>query len=76
MNHTQLTSSYIESAGYDPEVQVLEVKFKNGKVYRYADVPELLANQLRGAISPGKFFGESIKKKFTAIPVEEKNEEG
>ena len=75
MEHRSLESSYLESAGYDPGLILLEIKFKNGKTYRYTDVPEELFNQLCAADSCGKFFGQFIKGKFAAVEVEQKQAE-
>ncbi len=75
MEHRGLESSFLQSIAYDPGLALMEVKFKNGKTYRYQDVPEELFYQLSSAKSCGKFFGEHIKGKFTAVPLAQKKEE-
>ncbi len=75
MEHRSLESSFLKSAAYDPGLLLLEVKFKNGKTYRYADVPEELFNQLCAADSCGKYLNSEIKGKFTVVQVEQKEGE-
>lgn len=61
-------SSNIESVGHDPDLNILQVEFKSGTVWQYADVPEdVFADLLRHAEagdSVGKFFGKNVKPVF------------
>ena len=75
MEHRSLESSFLKSAAYDPGLMLLEIQFKNGKRYRYTDVPEELFYQLSSSESCGKFFGEFIKGKFESVEVEQKEGE-
>jgi hypothetical protein len=54
-------SSNIESVGYDPETQTMEVEFTNGNVYQYFDVPQAVQEELMRAESAGKFLNAQIK---------------
>ena len=75
MEHRSLESSYLESTGYDPAVMLLEIKFKNGKTYRYQGVPQEIFEQMCAADSCGKFFGQHIKGKFPGVELAQKKEE-
>ncbi len=56
-----IASSMIQSAGYDAQSQTLDVEFKNGRIYSYANVPQSEYDGLMGASSAGKFFLSNIK---------------
>lgn len=59
-----MTSSVIESLGYDPGTQVLEVEFRTGRVYQYFGVPPTLYGLLRNAGSLGEFFNRTIRSDY------------
>jgi hypothetical protein len=59
MKRTPVSSSNIESIGY--ENMILEVEFKNGSVYQYFHIPDIIYNHLMAAESHGKYFNEHIK---------------
>ena len=52
------------AAGYDPDDQVLELVFANGRIYRYAPVPELVHRRLLRAPSAGSFFNTEIRDRY------------
>jgi len=60
MDRTPVTSSNINSIGYDPQSGTLEVEFTSGDVYQYFNVPEHLYNGLLQAASPGQFLNINI----------------
>jgi KTSC domain len=62
-------SSSLKSIGYDRKTLTLEVEFANGGVYRYDDVPPALWQELRQALSKGKFFQERIRDHFPTTRV-------
>lgn len=62
MVRQHVLSSNIDSIGYDSANQILEVKFLNGSIYQYYDVPEYLYVGLMSADSHGKYLNEYIKK--------------
>jgi len=64
MNRIPVSSSNINSIGYDRQSRVLEVEFSSGDVYQYFDVPEHLYNVLMGTSSKGQFLNEHIKYNF------------
>lgn len=65
MERTQVdNSSTIAAVGYDPQTGMLEVTFKSGGTYRYADVPAAAHAALMQADSIGKHFHAHIRGKF------------
>ena len=56
-----VTSSNVESIGYDEGSSTLQVKFKNGTTYQYFDVPENIFIELRDADSVGGYLAARIK---------------
>ena len=63
--HIPVTSTTIASAGYVPEEQVLELRFKSGENYSYFDVPAPVHAALLAAGSKGRYFNEAIRGRFT-----------
>jgi hypothetical protein len=57
-------SSNIESIRYDDETSTLEVRFLNGGVYQYFDVPEQVRRDFEQSDSKGKFLSSDIKGRF------------
>ena len=64
MHRVPVESSSIESVGY--EKNVLEVRFRNGGLYQYFDVPEETLVMLLRAASKGRFFNEEIRGRYPA----------
>jgi len=58
MEKISVTSSNVESIGYDIGSETLEIEFKNGATYQYFDVPE---NELEHADSVGGYLASRIK---------------
>lgn len=61
---SSLESSLIKEAVYDPFMNTLTIRFKNGGTYEYIEVPEELYKELIKAPSSGVFFHAKIKNKF------------
>jgi hypothetical protein len=61
MERIPVSSSNLESVGYDEESGTLEVEFKNGTLYQYFDVPQGVFDGLANADSPGGYLAENIK---------------
>ena len=61
MERTPVISSNIVSIGYDPEIQTLEIEFKNGSVYQYSGVPSDEFDSFMSAYSMGTYFHARIK---------------
>jgi hypothetical protein len=64
MNRTAVTSSNIRSIGFEPESETLEVEFKSGGLYQYANVPKSLFDRFMAASSKGRFFDQYVRDKF------------
>ncbi|HML52734.1 MAG TPA: DUF853 family protein [Solidesulfovibrio magneticus] len=64
MNRHFVTSSSVQSVGYDSSSQTLEVEFQNGSIYQYYNVPEEVFMALMEASSKGKFLAYQIKNVF------------
>ena len=54
-------SSNVARFGYDGQTSVLSVEFKNGSIYNYFDVPEVIFDGMRHASSKGQYLAQSIK---------------
>lgn len=61
MEREMVTSSTVLSIGHEPTSSTLEVEFKNGGVYQYYNVPEMIYQQLMASDSKGKFLHAYIK---------------
>lgn len=56
-----VTSSNLQSVGYDAVSQKLTVEFRNGSVYEYGNVPPEVHAELMQAKSHGKYFHSHIR---------------
>jgi hypothetical protein len=70
MNRTSVKSSNIQSIGYDPGTETLEVEFSGERVYQYYGVPADLHAELMVAESHGSFLYEHISYRNPAPPFE------
>lgn len=64
MQRTPLRSRALVSAGYDPEAQLLELEFHNGRLYRYRDVPPGVYAFLLRTPSKGGFVNRMIEGRY------------
>lgn len=62
MDMVRVSSSNLESVGYDRSSETLRVAFLNGSVYDYHLVPEHLYQGLLSAASHGSYLDTHIKK--------------
>jgi hypothetical protein len=60
MERKRISSSRIRSAGYDPQKQVLEVEFSDGRIVGYRGVSPEIHRQFVNAPSPASFFDDKI----------------
>ena len=60
----KVSSSNIDSVGYDTATRKLRIAFKNKATFDYLDVAPELFNDLMDADSIGKFFHANVKNKF------------
>ncbi|MBB3678326.1 KTSC domain-containing protein [Modestobacter versicolor] len=61
MLRTQVQSSNIATVGYDEEQRVMEIVFRDGRVYHFLEVPPERVLSLLRAESKGRFFNAEIK---------------
>ena len=64
MERQYVDSSNLLSVGYDRSRAILEIEFKNRRIYQYFNVPEIIFMELLNAPSKGKFFHQHIKNLF------------
>jgi len=60
-------SSNIKGSVYNRDTNELIIEFNSGKKYRYDDVPDTIAADLRRAKSQGIFFNKEIARKYKYI---------
>ena len=70
MRRVLVTSSTLASVGYDPDTHVLEVQFRHGGIYRYADVPADVHAALMAADSLGSYLSRVIKPNYAFHRIE------
>jgi hypothetical protein len=61
MKHTPVSSSFIDSIGYDSQLQELHVAMANGKTYSYSEVSPAEHEAFINAESIGAHYGKHIK---------------
>jgi len=59
-----VNSSHLDQVGWQDGN--LYITFKNGKKYKYLDVPEMCFYEMRASNSIGRYFGTDIKNNFIA----------
>ncbi len=60
MDRVTVKSTAVASVGYDPSTHTLEVEFRSGRVYLYADVPRSAYEWLLRAPSKGALMNRLI----------------
>lgn len=61
MTHTPVVSSQLSSLAHDPASGKLEVRFKNGSLYSYDNVPRSVFTSILNHPSPGGAFHQLVK---------------
>lgn len=61
INMVPVSSSNVESVGYDEENQILYVKFLSGSLYSYKNVNKVEYEALLNAPSVGSYLHRNIK---------------
>ncbi len=64
MERTPVTSSNVESVGFDKATRTLEISFHSGRVYQYAGVHPNTHRHLMNAPSKGKFVHKNVRDRF------------
>jgi hypothetical protein len=65
MQMVPVSSSNLDSVGYDSMTRTLRIEFKSGAVYEYSAVPESEYQGLMGASSKGSYFHQNIKDRYS-----------
>ena len=60
----QVESSSLQTVGYASETRSLQITFRNGRRYRYFEVPDEVHQELLRAESKGRYFNAAIKPAF------------
>lgn len=71
---TPVSSSHITEIGYDPLMENLIIRFKNGDEYTYCGVPSTIYEKMKKAESMGRFFMENIKNRYDFLKKRAKKE--
>ena len=69
MDRVPVESSSVASVGYDAATFELEIEFRNGRTYRYQQVPVAAYRLLLQAPSIGEYVNKVIKPRFEAKAV-------
>jgi hypothetical protein len=69
-----MPSTVIGTFDYDPASRALDVEFVSGRRYRYAGVPQDLAQAFRAAFSKGRFFNAHIRDNFACRELDRETE--
>lgn len=64
-------SSHISTVDYDADTRTLTIKFTNGAVYAYENVPQSIYTALNLAPSKGEYFAKYIKGKYQVKKVKQ-----
>ena len=64
MNLTAMQSSSLAQVAYDPRRSILQVEFRDGATYEYADVPVETYHDLLQADSKGAYFNRNVRNIF------------
>jgi hypothetical protein len=64
MRAANLSSSVIARIAYDEDASILSIWFRETGRYVYFDVPRAIYDALKTAPSAGRFFNESIKRRY------------
>ncbi len=64
MERQPVSSTSIQTVGYDPEKKTLEIEFQSGEIYDYFDVPRDIYVDLMHAESHGQFFIQNIRDQY------------
>lgn len=64
MRRQPVNSSNLYSVGYEPEMSVLEIEFRGGRIYQYSKVPAQVYKGLMNAGSHGRYFHQRIREVY------------
>lgn len=62
-----LNSSNLSEVTYHSPTQTMEITFHSGHIYRYANIPRNVFQDLISAPSAGRFYNRFIRGRFDSI---------
>jgi KTSC domain len=62
-----ISSSGLAAVGYSKRRHILEIKFVNGAVYRYLNVPPSIYRDLMSAVSKGRYYDSNIRGNYRSL---------
>ena len=65
-----MPSTVIRRFAYDHANEALDVTFVTGRRYRYAPVPEPIAERFRAAFSKGRYFNARIRDRYPFVELD------
>lgn len=65
MEWISVDSSNLDAIRYLTDQSILEIRFKDGSVYQYSDVPQYEYDELLNASSKGTYANQNIYKRYT-----------
>lgn len=63
-------SSHVEAIKYEPEERSVYVKFNDGSVYQYMNVPESVWEELLASGSKGRFINIVLRRGYEYVKVQ------
>jgi len=69
INWNSVVSSNIQAVRYDPNAQMLQIRFRDSGVYEFVGVPQHVYQAFALAASKGKFFHANIRGTYTSQKV-------
>ena len=67
MDRIPVSSTDLQSVGYDPDSLTLEIEFKRGATYQYQGVPQAEFDALMNASLKGIYFHANIKSRYPFV---------
>ena len=64
-----VTSSNIESIGYESSLREIHVRFLNGRTYVYHDAEEYVFIEFQNADSLGRYLNQNIKPNYRCTEI-------
>lgn len=64
MDRISVSSSNLNSIGFDSDNKILEIEFNNGRIYQYSNVSKTEFGKLMKALSKGTYFNSNIKDNY------------
>jgi KTSC domain len=70
MQRIRLDSTVLQSVGYQDQLVLLELEFRDGTIYHYFKVSEQIFQELLRAESRGAYFNANIRHRFAYAQIQ------